>query len=41
MSLVTLTFDNGPCPVTTPVVLNALAQRDLTAYFPLRFRTGI
>lgn len=30
---VTLTFDNGPHPVGTPVVLEHLAQRDITAIF--------
>lgn len=33
MSLVTLTFDNGPTVETTPAVLQQLADRHLTAYF--------
>lgn len=35
MSLVTLTFDNGPTVNTTPLVLEALRARNLTAYFCL------
>ncbi len=35
MGRVTLTFDNGPCPETTPQVLQQLGQRNLTAYFCL------
>ncbi len=30
---VTLTFDNGPDPATTPGVLDALSGRDIPAYF--------
>lgn len=30
---VTLTFDNGPDPETTPAVLDALAERHIPAYF--------
>lgn len=33
MHRVTLTFDNGPSPETTPFVLEALAERDLRAWF--------
>ena len=33
MSRVTLTFDNGPTPSTTPAVLEQLALRGLNAYF--------
>lgn len=33
MSLVTLTFDNGPTAETTPAVLEHLHARNLTAYF--------
>ena len=33
MALLTLTFDNGPTPETTPMVLNELASRNLSAYF--------
>lgn len=35
MSLVTLTFDNGPSVGTTPLVLEHLHARNLTAYFCL------
>ena len=35
MSLVTLTFDNGPCPRTTPAVLQQLRERSISAYFCL------
>jgi peptidoglycan/xylan/chitin deacetylase (PgdA/CDA1 family) len=35
MSLVTLTFDNGPSVDTTPFVLEQLKARGLTAYFCL------
>jgi peptidoglycan/xylan/chitin deacetylase (PgdA/CDA1 family) len=35
MSLVTLTFDNGPCPKTTPGVLRQLRELNLKAYFCL------
>lgn len=35
MSLVTLTFDNGPTVDTTPLVLNQLKARGLSAYFCL------
>jgi len=35
MSLVTLTFDNGPSVKTTPQVLDVLKERNLTAYFCL------
>jgi peptidoglycan-N-acetylglucosamine deacetylase len=33
MTRLTLTFDNGPSPDTTPAVLDALAARRLPAYF--------
>ncbi len=33
MSLVTLTFDNGPTVATTPFVLECLQDRGLSAYF--------
>ena len=33
MTRLTLTFDNGPDPATTPGVLDALASRDLAATF--------
>lgn len=35
MSLVTLTFDNGPSPEVTPEVLTELESRGLSAYFCL------
>lgn len=35
MSLVTLTFDNGPCPKTTPGVLRQLRELNLQAWFCL------
>ena len=35
MGLVTLTFDNGPCPRTTPGVLRQVSERNLSAYFCL------
>lgn len=35
MGLVTLTFDNGPCPKTTPGVLRQLGERKIPAYFCL------
>ena len=33
MKKVTLSFDNGPTPDVTPLVLSALEERDLHAYF--------
>ena len=35
MADITLTFDNGPCPKTTPGVLRLLDERNLSAYFCL------
>ena len=35
MRKITLTFDNGPCPETTPCVLEILRERGLDAYFCL------